>query len=438
MEVPLRRERIVIGRRADNDICLPNLAVSGEHAVVVTILADSFLEDLGSTNGTLVNGKAIAKHFLRDHDYIDIGRHKLVYLVDESEVLPKETIKAATPRAAVGDLGEMVELAKPIVRAKRTTAARARRETAAGTVGTRTEVTQRIVAFEDPLSPPPEEQPSAPADEPGAIGSLRILSGPSSGRLIKLVQAETTMGRAGIQVAAIVRAGEVFQLASGRALDAERYNAVRPRGDVGVERCAIEVVDAGGVRRSSAGWDARRGSFGRQCGCRGYRRGLIAPQLSANESQADSSHGTRKGDRSGASVDPGPGAGARSRLDKWDKLSCYDDFARQHVPYNVTFPVGNRDQARLSVHVNDAGMGLDGAAKRYLVLFIVSPVLRRGWHTTCSSGSASQMQRVRIYQHYGDRNETSTTGFHPDRTDDQAMTVAIWRHRVAGRCIRIM
>ena len=57
LDVPLARERTTIGRRADNDICLPDLAVSGEHAVVVTILADSFLEDLGSTNGTLVNGQ---------------------------------------------------------------------------------------------------------------------------------------------------------------------------------------------------------------------------------------------------------------------------------------------------------------------------------------------------------------------------------------------
>ncbi len=58
MDVPLDSERITIGRRADNDVCLPYPAVSGEHAAVVTILADSFLEDLGSTNGTLVNGKA--------------------------------------------------------------------------------------------------------------------------------------------------------------------------------------------------------------------------------------------------------------------------------------------------------------------------------------------------------------------------------------------
>src|SRR5260370_26099158 len=92
LDVPLARERTTIGRRADNDICLPNLAVSGEHAVVVTILADSFLEDLGSTNGTLVNGKPVAKHFLRDRDHIDIGRHKLVCFTDDDPRLDSETL----------------------------------------------------------------------------------------------------------------------------------------------------------------------------------------------------------------------------------------------------------------------------------------------------------------------------------------------------------
>ena len=72
LDVRLARERITIGRRADNDVCLPYPAVSGEHAAVVTILSDSFLEDLGSTNGTLVNGKPVAKHLLRDGDQIDI------------------------------------------------------------------------------------------------------------------------------------------------------------------------------------------------------------------------------------------------------------------------------------------------------------------------------------------------------------------------------
>ena len=55
-EVPLDKERVTIGRKPHNDIPIENLAVSGEHACIVTILNDSFLEDLGSTNGTLVNG----------------------------------------------------------------------------------------------------------------------------------------------------------------------------------------------------------------------------------------------------------------------------------------------------------------------------------------------------------------------------------------------
>ena len=93
LDVPLGKERMTIGRRADNDICLPFPAVSGEHASVVTILADSFLEDLGSTNGTLVNGKPIVKHFLRDHDRIDVGRQLMVFMSNDDarvEPLPVE------------------------------------------------------------------------------------------------------------------------------------------------------------------------------------------------------------------------------------------------------------------------------------------------------------------------------------------------------------
>ena len=64
-EISLSKERTTIGRKAHNDIQIDNLAVSGEHAVIVTILNDSFLEDLGSTNGTLVNGQPIKKHFFK-------------------------------------------------------------------------------------------------------------------------------------------------------------------------------------------------------------------------------------------------------------------------------------------------------------------------------------------------------------------------------------
>src|SRR6478672_13361980 len=97
-DIPLDCERLTIGRRADNDLCLPYPPVSAEHAVVVTVLEDSFLQDLDSTNGTLVNGQRINKHFLIDHDEIDIGRVQLVYLAHESE--------SANPMAASDVSGE--------------------------------------------------------------------------------------------------------------------------------------------------------------------------------------------------------------------------------------------------------------------------------------------------------------------------------------------
>ena len=79
-EYQLDKERLSIGRKADNDIPIDNLAVSGKHAMVITILDDSFLEDLGSTNGSYVNGKLIKKHALKDGDVIAIGKHELKYV----------------------------------------------------------------------------------------------------------------------------------------------------------------------------------------------------------------------------------------------------------------------------------------------------------------------------------------------------------------------
>ena len=74
-EIPLNKDRVTIGRKPQNDIQIENLAVSGEHARIVTILKDSFLEDLGSTNGTLVNGTRIERaERLRFGDELAIGR----------------------------------------------------------------------------------------------------------------------------------------------------------------------------------------------------------------------------------------------------------------------------------------------------------------------------------------------------------------------------
>lgn len=79
-EFILDKEVMTIGRKEDNDIRIENLAVSGHHAKLLTILEDSFLEDLNSTNGTLVNGKGIGKHALKNGDVITIGKHELHYV----------------------------------------------------------------------------------------------------------------------------------------------------------------------------------------------------------------------------------------------------------------------------------------------------------------------------------------------------------------------
>src|SRR4026208_1826908 len=83
-EIPLSKERTTIGRQAHHDLTNDHLAVSGEHAVIVTILNDSFMEDLGSTNGTLVNGNPVKKHFLQNNDVIELGKYKLKFVGEAS------------------------------------------------------------------------------------------------------------------------------------------------------------------------------------------------------------------------------------------------------------------------------------------------------------------------------------------------------------------
>jgi pSer/pThr/pTyr-binding forkhead associated (FHA) protein len=87
-EFELDKERVTIGRRPSNDIHIDNLAVSGEHAMILTLGSDSFLEDLNSTNGTMVNKKVVKKHVLQHKDIIEFGKYQLQYMVDNQ---PKKT-----------------------------------------------------------------------------------------------------------------------------------------------------------------------------------------------------------------------------------------------------------------------------------------------------------------------------------------------------------
>lgn len=84
-EIPLSKERVMIGRRPHNDIVIDDLAISGEHAIIVSTDRDAFLEDLNSTNGTKVNGQPVKKHYLQHQDCIELATYRLLYVTGQAE-----------------------------------------------------------------------------------------------------------------------------------------------------------------------------------------------------------------------------------------------------------------------------------------------------------------------------------------------------------------
>lgn len=78
-DVVLRGERVVVGRLADCEICLEDANASRNHAAFVREGAGWALEDLGSTNGSFVNGVRTQRSRLADGDIVQVGVTKLVY-----------------------------------------------------------------------------------------------------------------------------------------------------------------------------------------------------------------------------------------------------------------------------------------------------------------------------------------------------------------------
>ncbi len=231
-EIPLNKDRVTIGRKPQNDIPIENLAVSGEHACIVTILDDSFLEDLGSTNGTLVNGNPIKKHILQNSDVIEIGKYKMKYVVEAG-------MAAAAP-APADDFERTMVMRSPVK-----PAASAPKPAAPAAPPP----TPRPITPAAPPPPPaaampkPAPTPATPTSAPGAaarpaaaaepqpLAALQILTGPVAGKEIELVKNLTTLGKPGVQVAVITRRpqgyflthveGANFPVVNGKALDAQ-------------------------------------------------------------------------------------------------------------------------------------------------------------------------------------------------------------------------
>jgi pSer/pThr/pTyr-binding forkhead associated (FHA) protein len=191
-EYNMSKERYTVGRLPDNDIRIDNPAVSGHHALVINILNDSFLEDLNSTNGTYVNGKIIKKHALQDDDVITVGHHMLRFVDSEGDEPADEFEKTMviSPRDAAR-MGVPAPLPPPHVHA-------------AGQPGS---ASPGSASFANGVLPK---------------AKLQVLSGQFAGRELELVKTLTTLGRPGVQVAAITRRSDGFYIVhveSGREGD---------------------------------------------------------------------------------------------------------------------------------------------------------------------------------------------------------------------------
>ncbi|MEO7108127.1 MAG: FHA domain-containing protein [Rhodoferax sp.] len=160
-EVQLTKDKTTLGRRPYNDIVIDNLAVSGEHAVLQMSGGDVVLEDLNSTNGTYLNGKAVKKQQLQNGDSIEIGKYKIKFVGDaEADSFDKTMVMRAAPPAPLRAAGPV---------------------TGGDSMG--------MGAFH---------------------ASIKVLSGAASGREVPLTKVVTTIGKPGVAVAAITRRQQGF------------------------------------------------------------------------------------------------------------------------------------------------------------------------------------------------------------------------------------
>ena len=176
-EVQLTKDRTSLGRRPYNDIVIDNLAVSGEHAVLQMAGNDVYLEDLNSTNGTYVNGKAVKKQLLQNSDTVEIGKYKIKYV--------NEAANAGFEKTTVFKAGA--------------------------------------------ASPIPPASPVAIAPTPMIAGAalsaaIRVMSGAAAGREVALVKVVTTIGKPGVAVAAITRRPHGFVVAHVEGTDKPHLN----------------------------------------------------------------------------------------------------------------------------------------------------------------------------------------------------------------------
>jgi len=259
-EYNMSKERYTIGRLPDNDVRIDNPAVSGHHSLIINILNDSFLEDLNSTNGTYVNGKLIKKHALQHGDVITIGHHQLRF----SEQQVTETEQDEFEKTMVIPAGQ--QSADQLAKAEEAAAVAASKSAAAErNVDVKVEMpdadrmpqpeSDRMPQSESRPEPVAHTQTSAgidPSNAPNALplAKLQVLSGAFAGRELELTKALTTLGRPGVQVAAITRRAEgyfVVHVESGEEGDYPLVNG-QPIGQQARKLSDNDVLQLAGVK----------------------------------------------------------------------------------------------------------------------------------------------------------------------------------------------
>jgi pSer/pThr/pTyr-binding forkhead associated (FHA) protein len=214
--VVVNKDRITIGRKPENDIQVDNLAVSGHHAAVVRVGNDLVLEDLNSTNGTIVNGQLAQKHVLQNFDVIELGKHKLKYVVDaqinqagmeKTMVMRRPVLPSATDMRSAGS-------ANPGAAAAATPATNSG-STLPG-------------AGSAPATPCTPVIPATPL----RTAALQVLTGSATGRVLDLTKNLTKLGSSG-QVAVITRRptgyflthveGAHFPVVNGQSIGAQAH-----------------------------------------------------------------------------------------------------------------------------------------------------------------------------------------------------------------------
>jgi pSer/pThr/pTyr-binding forkhead associated (FHA) protein len=218
-EYNMNKERYTIGRLPDNDIRIDNAAVSGHHSLIINILNDSFLEDLNSTNGTYVNGKLIKKHALQHGDVITVGHHQLRFVEDDEAQDEFEKTMVIQPSA------------RPVEK-----------------VRTAAEVADKA----SPSLSATAKNRALNADGAAALkkAKLQVLSGAFAGRELELNKALTTLGRPGVQVAAITRRSEgyfIVHVDSGKSEDFPLVNG-SPIGAQATRLNDNDVIQLAGVK----------------------------------------------------------------------------------------------------------------------------------------------------------------------------------------------